>query len=211
MTDLFTWLDDHAGAVQAVSAVVSAILTGFIARLTFQYVRLTGTIATAAQKQVEIAQLQADTAKNLEAAARQQRELEQDRASEARAREQAAARLAKRQLSGLAARFLTQFAGCSSTAPSEAAFRILPPISEADIQALRDAANAAGIEAFDVLESVLSALAFMAELQQRVKNTNPAAGYSFSKGETQMYESTLRNLRSGLKAFTEFRPTSEVY
>jgi hypothetical protein len=211
MTDLFAWLDGHAGAVQALSAVVSAILTALIARLTSRYVALTGTIATAAQKQVEIAQLQADTAKNLEAAARQQRELERDRSSEAKAREQAAADLAKRQLSGIAARFLTQFAGFSSTAPSEAAFRILPPISDSDVQTMRDAAHAAGIKAFDVLESVLSALAFMADLQQRVKSTNPAAGYSFSSGEAKVYETTLRNLRSGLKEFTEYRPTSEVY
>jgi len=84
---------------------MSTVLTCFIAVLTFRYVALTGTLAEAAKKQVEIAQLQANTAKDLKAATLQQQQLEQQRSADARARDQSTAEVARRQLSGLAARY----------------------------------------------------------------------------------------------------------
>jgi hypothetical protein len=50
---MLNWLDSHAGAVQALSSVVTLMLTATLAYLTARYVRLTQTIADSSLEQAK--------------------------------------------------------------------------------------------------------------------------------------------------------------
>jgi hypothetical protein len=142
---MWDWLNTHSGALQAISAGVSAVIAWFLYRLTRRYVDLTGILAKSAEKQVEIAQLQDEATRHLESASHQQQQI-MDQVSE---KEREIAEQAKLQLSGMAARYLSAFAGLSTTRISSASLSLIPKIANEDLNAFRLAANQTKLKSFE--------------------------------------------------------------
>jgi len=207
--DIITFLNKNAGAIQGVAACVTVALTGMLAFLTWKYVRLTGTIADAANRQVELAALQADIASNLAKTAQEQRTSEEQRIKDEKEKREEAVNFAKRRLEASIVQFLVQLAS-SGSMPEEEFLRTLPVVDDQKLESIRTAAIEAKEERMGELEGALSALQGIAALQKHVIAT-PAGQAAFTSSEQASYSSNLRNARDGLKRLTRFRPASERY
>jgi len=209
MEDLLSQLNHNAGAIQAVAACITVVLTALLALLTRRYVHLTVAIADSANKQVEIARLQAEISGNLAKTAQEQRTAEQQRISEEQQKRADAVRRAQRELEGKIIELLIQLAGSSST-PEAEFLRSLPIIDEQRIRSIRTIAAEANEERIAYLEGIIAALHGIAALQQRVVSAS-VDDIAFTASEQASYAANLRNARDGLKKFTQARPASERY
>lgn len=194
---MWEWLNTNAGAVQAVAAGVSAFVAWKLVALTRRYVDLTGILAESAKQQVEIAKLQAQTAKDIHEATRRQQKLVEDAKAQA-----------ERQLSSMAAKYLAALAGLSSQTIAPSALQTLPRISTQDLDTFSQAAIQANVKPDDA-DAAASGLSWLAGLQERVAVSQNSQ--QFSQAETTMYSKTVRNVRESLRKLTNFRPASEEY
>jgi len=204
-----TWLNQNASAVQAFAALVVMLLTGLLAIFTYKYVSLTGTIATAAQQQVDLARSQETISKNLAIAAEEQRKLNGQRVDELKDKEKDSREAGERTLDMITARLLIQLSAASSN-PELDYLQNMKPISEATLNSVRAAAEQAKKTNVGELEGALTALEDIAALQIRAtKNTSEP--YEFSDSEKDAFATNLRNARALLRGFTSFRPPNERY
>lgn len=209
MADLLSELNLNAGAIQAVAACITVILTALLALLTRRYVNLTVAIADSANKQVEIARLQAEISGNLAKTAKEQRTSEQQRINEEQEKRADVVRRAQRELEGKIIQLLMQLAGSSST-PEAEFLRSLPIMDEQRIESIRRVAADANDDRIANLEGFIAALQGIAILQQRVASA-PVDDIVFTASEKASYAANLQNARDGLKKFTRVRPASERF
>ena len=210
MLAIVSWFDAHAGAVQAVTAIVTALLAAVVARLTWRYVILTGVLTESARRQVEIAQLNASASAALQQTAERQLEVAVLTQREEERQRREAVEGNSKLLDGLCARLLAHFAAASAEAPNEVFFRNAPPIEDTDIAKLRETAvRVPSAEPYDI-EALLAALNVLRDLQGKTRAVAAGMGYFYSDTEQRMYVSNLAILRERLARYTSYRPPAQI-
>lgn len=205
---VIAWLDLHAGAVQALAALIAAVLTGLVATLTWKYVGLTRLIANSATRQTETAQLEADTASALQRVSEAQLQLARAHEQAELARRSAAIDQARQHLSSLCRNILNHFAPAFRDNPQEQYFRDAAPFPDGYVDLLRDASSIGENNSFESTELIITALNFMQDLQTKIRSVSKNYGYAFNATEIRMYVENLRVLREECERWTEYRPPS---
>ncbi len=160
---MLSWLDHHAGSVQALAAVATLVVTAWLARLTGRYVRLTGDIAAASAEQ---ARLLGDATRK-------------------------AAEIADSSLRAHAGRLRASLEGLSRAEPGDTQLRHFTLITPSHVDALEVLARQKDDDARG--QAVLAAMALhtIVGMAERVRGTKPNYGYGFSEQEKAEYATAM--------------------
>lgn len=89
-------------------------------------------------------------------------------------------------------------------------FRNAPPIDDADVARLREAAlRVPSLEPKDT-EALLHALSVLRDLHAKTREAPAGRGYFYTADEVRMYTANLALLRERLEQYTKFRPSVQI-